>query len=220
MEVWRWAMGRNFDNEITAIESQLNICITEMDELRLAFVRETIAFLQPWYLREAEAQVKRNPEKIIALGEPKIAELKSAVKKIQAEAPKAIADILSRPEMWWHLKQDEQRYAWYGNRAPEPLNKAVRLAAGRLAPALEACGLIPTGFQEHGVWREWDKSGNHHPYDARHCYNTDLEWPSEMRRLVEQYDKCQIVAVREKDKLAVVKTSKAESAAKDLWDKA
>ena len=191
-----------------------------MERIKQAFVESTGAFLRQWYLREAESQIKGAPEKTKNLGSTKLGELKAEVKQIHDDTDTTVTQIFSESRLWWHLQQVDQHYTWFGNRAPELLDKAIRLAAGRLASPLEKHGYLSKDYQERGVWREWDSSGNRHEPNARPYYPFNLDWSPDMRQWVDKYHQIHSLATKDTVELDKVKQEKAEAEAKGLWDKA
>jgi hypothetical protein len=93
-------------------------------------------------------------------------------------------------------------YTWYGNRAPDVLDTALRRAANGLAAPLLEYGYLA------------NRSAN------RPFYAHNLDWSSKMRSIVSTYDEIHGRAVGQFARLLQLKRAKAEHDATDLWNKA
>jgi hypothetical protein len=212
-------MNRDFDKEIPALEAKIEEKRLEMEKVKNTFILAAVGFLKSWYWEQTERLVKSEADKTKALGSEKLAKLKAAVRELQGNAEGIAAEFLGDASLWWHLRSGDQKYYLRGNRAPDHLEKALGLAAGMLAAPLEKYGYVEPATSDRG-WREWDRSGNHHPPNARPYYPHHLDWSSEMRRLMGEYDKLLSLASREAGDLESTKRAKAEDEAAGLWDKA
>ena len=213
-------MSRDYSEEIAAIETRIKNRCHKMEEASETLVEAVIVFLKSWYWEQTESHVVREPDRTSALGIEKLSELKAAVGRVQDEADGEVRKIFSQPDLWWHVEQAEQRYEWYGNRAPEPLDEAIRLAAGRIAPILEQYGYLNKDPKTGSSWREWDSSGHHHPPDARFRYPYSFDWPDELKQILSQYSEHHSQATIDMRKLEEVKMAMAQAGAKDQWDQA
>lgn len=127
--------------------------------------------------------------------------------------------FLKEENLWWHIKQGEQIYYYYGNRPPTSLDKAIRLVAGKLAPILENYGYLIAKPNSYDLWREWDSSGNTHPINARPIYPFSLDWSEEMKALIKQYGELVISAQKSTRNIEQIKNEKGQNQAQDLWNK-
>ena len=213
-------MTQNFDVEIAAAEARLNGLTSRMEQIRQSFMSTTVEFVRPLFWEQTESLVKREAELTKKLGVEKLAQLKSEVKALQDNTESIAAQFLNEDRLWWHLKPSEQMYSYYGNRPPDGLDKAVRLIAGRVAPILEKYGYLSANLSEHGIWREWDASGNHHLPNSRPCYPYGLDWSDTMKALIQEYQRLHQDATRQANDVAKLKKAKEQSEAEDLWKRA
>jgi hypothetical protein len=207
-----------YDTKIAALNNEQTSLERRMEALSGKFCEATVGFLTPWYEAQARNEVKRNAEVTGKLGRDQLAVLKQKVRDLQENVSSVVADLLGKDSLWWHKSHGEQRYSYYGNRPPDAIDKAVRLSAGRLAPILEEFGYLTTDSTDHSVWREWDRTGNRHPHNARHYYPYGMEWSPQMRDIMAEYDKAHSRCLRIVEEIAHLEKQKREKQAEDLWD--
>jgi hypothetical protein len=212
-------MTRNFDEEIQAAERGFETILSQMDRVQQDFLAAAIQFVKSWFWEHTELIVKQKPEVTKQLG-IRLSQLKADVKKLQENAATIVAEYFQDGDLWWHQNQAKQSYNYYGRRPPEHLDKALRLCLGRLASVFEGYGYLSTEPQDHGRWREWDKSGNYQPADAKPYYPFNLDWTEQMQVLVKKYGELHGKGIQQAMEIKRLKDEKAESEAKDLWDKA
>ncbi len=213
-------MARNIEEEIQAAERRLEATLTQMERIQQDFVAASVDLIKAWYWTQTESVVKREAEVTKKLGVERLSELKADVRALQEDTGKIVTEFLQDESLWWHRKQGEQSYFYHGNRPPDGLDKAVRLSAGRLASVLEQYGYLPADLQDHGVWREWDQSGNYHPSNARPYYPHGFDWSEQMRALIKDYEELHREAPRQAREIERLKQEKAQNEAEDLWKKA
>jgi hypothetical protein len=215
---------KDYDAEISALQEKKGVLLVNMETLAVTFRNAAVPFLASFYEGQAKEIVTRKTEITTSLGKERIATLKQAVNDLQQNAQAIVNEVLASDDLWFHKSNPDnmshEPSYYFGHRPPEILDKGVRLAAGRLAPILEECGYLPTSNSDHGVWREWDRSGNHHPHNARPCYPTFLDWPASMKDAIVPYaelvKECRNISQR----VALLQREKQQKQAEDLWDSA
>ena len=205
---------RNFRAEIEAAEKELEAIKSELKGIRQHFLLATTEFVRQWYRQQAETFVKCNHELTKKLEGEKLPQLKADLSKLENDTPTAVSEYLDVDELWWQAKEGEQRYGTL----EADLSKAVRLAAGRLAPVLEKYGYLSSEGSE--VWREWDKTGSYHPPDAKPYYTYGLEWSQGMKDTMKSYAELRVKAVNVAQTIRQLKQEKGSSEAEELWRKA
>lgn len=211
---------KEFDTKIASLENEQRTHELQMETLAAIFRDATSLFLVSFYESYAKGEVKRKADVTTTLGKEKLSILKQKLSDLQNNVRAIIDEFLMLDNLWWHKSRGEKMYGYYGNRPPEVLDKAVRLAAGRLAPLLEEFGYLPTKLSDNGVWREWDRSGNHHPSNARPYYPQSLDWSPDMKRIVAEYDKARTNCEHITRRILQLQKEKRENQAEDLWESA
>jgi len=212
-------MTSKIEEQIKQKEEEIQALFDKMESQRQAFVGAATTTILGWYAEKAEEIVVSKPEITKAVGAEALQDLKRRIAQLQEDAA-PIRELLEDDRLWWHKKHADQVYSYYGNRAPETLDKPVRRAAGRLAAALERHGYLPTDHHDHNVWREWDSSGNRHPLDAKPYYVYGFPWSGEMQAAIKAYEELHLQAELETSDLTRLQAQKETGEAKAIWDKA
>lgn len=175
----RWRKERNSSSE----EERRNAIINEMSQVRTEFLNATSEYISQWYWKTVTLKVENKSEHSRSLGREKLSELKSEVKSLQQQAHKIVEETVGAESLWWEIKPGKQDYSFYGNRAPEELDDAIRLAAGCLGSVLKKYSYLDA--QE-----SWRKSSRQQYYstETRPYYPHWLDWSNEMRLLLERYE--------------------------------
>jgi hypothetical protein len=176
----------NPEFEIQAIKQKMATINAQMAQVHQQFIAVAIEFISNWYWEQTENFVGQNAAVSMRLGQKKLSKLKADIQSLQAHVSKNVEKILGNKNLWWHLEPGYQSY-YYASSPPEKLDNAVRFIAGKLAIVLEKYGYLEANLKEPGAWREWDSSRNNYTRRAKHFYPNSLEWPAEMKSLLEQY---------------------------------
>jgi len=150
------------DQEIQSTQEGLDCLNRQMDSLKDQFIAETAKAMEPWYMKQAGIEAERRPDITEKIGKEGIAKLKRLIEEVQRNTQEHVSQELQNVDLWWHLKPGNQSYSYYGHRSPDELHKAIRRAAGKIAPVLADAGYISIRPQESGAWLEYDQSGNRH----------------------------------------------------------
>jgi hypothetical protein len=209
----------NPESEIQAIKQRIATITAEMAQVYLQFVSVTAAFISVWYWEQTEYFVGQNVDVTMRLGQKKLSKLKAEVTSLQADISKATEKILGNEKLWWHLDPGYQSY-YYSSSPPERLDYAVRLIAGQLAMVLEKYGYLEINLKKPGAWREWDSSRNNYARRAKHFYSDSLDWPADMKSLLEQYHSLHGEVPQLLWELEELKLKLEKDQAKNLWSQA
>lgn len=213
-------MERNLESEISTATTQLELITSQAEQIRKDFIIETITFIHGWYWSKAEEIIKEKSQITVCLGVPNLSLLKKDVNQLQEQSSKIVNSFLLDKSLWWHLNLDTLPDLFSGHRINDPIEKAVRLAAGQLAPLLEKYNYLSTRDQDHELWREWDNSGNHHAPNARAIYPYQIEWSGRMKTLTTRYEELRKQTYPIIDTIKKLKSEKSRIEASDLWNKA
>lgn len=215
-------MVENFDNLIKQKQAELESLKPQMEEIRRQFTLDSAKFVSEWYKKTTEIYIERDADKTINLGKEKLGKMKAKVLKLVESAEAIIDEIFSNQKLWWHLVEDDNFfYSYYGNRAPDILDKPIRLALGKLGVILEEFGYVKTkstGSREHDVWSEWDPSGNYHLSDGRPYYPYSVDWSETMQNTIMRYNELHGQAKRIRQEIDNLRREKKKHQAKNLWD--
>jgi hypothetical protein len=190
--------------------------LDEMRRVRKQFLNATINHITEWYWSFTVLKVTGEAETTKAISKEQLAELKAKVRELQEQTENTVIEFLSPEKLWWDMYTADQTYGFYGYRPPVDIDKAIRLTAGKLGPILKNFGYLDS----QADWREYDRSGNYHPPNARPYYPYSYEWSSKMRTLIEKYESLRLrflSIARISDSLHGESKSIHEEL-KELWD--
>jgi hypothetical protein len=212
-------MDNYYDQQIAEAEQQLANLRSQMEDVKQRFLRLTAQFVATRYREKTESQVRAKPDLVKAAGPARLSLLKGQLQELCEQAPQFVGQFLDVPELWWHQQPGEQTYTYYGRRAPDPLDKAVRLAVGQLAPLLIECGLLPLNLSrtDSDNWREWDRSGNYHLPNGRWYYPQGLDWSDDMNYQLARYAELHMRALRIAASLQKLRDEKERAEAEEIW---
>lgn len=217
-------MGANFDESRPAGPPELNALKSEMEGMRLRFVRATADLASGWYMQEARRQVHADPDNSLRLGADGLRRLKAEVSALSEKALGIASEVLSDPSAWWHVSDPFAArayfdYAQYDSHVPKIIDRPVRRALGRLAEVLERYGYLggaPQPAGEGGVrWREPDAGG---AADGAYTFPYDLEWSEEMRAALRDYHKAYEAARKVMSDAAEAEAREKKMKVSALWD--
>ena len=217
-------MTKDFDNLIKQKQAELDSLKPQMEEVRQQFIKDSTTFIKEWYEKTSQSYVETGADITLNLGKEKLSQMKTKTRKLIENAEATANEMLFDPELWWHLAEnDELSYSFYGNAPPRFLDKAIRLALGKLGTILEEFGYSvttkPTAvISELGVWCEWDSSGRYHPPDARPYYPFSQDWSEAMRNTLQKYNELCTQAKKVRIEINSLQREKKTEEAKNLWD--
>jgi hypothetical protein len=210
-------MTADYDARIKEAQQHLDDVLAKMADLKEQFLSRTAEFLSEWFSSEAENQVTSDPDTTKAVGKAALRNIKQGVAALQDQASSIVAEFLTDSSIWWHESfGDHKYYMFSGRRPPSPFDNLVRLACGKLAPILEKHGYLKEGKSESG-WREYDRTGNYHPPNARPYYPYGLDWTKDMCQALAAYDQLHSEGQTKLQEVNSLKDAKEKSEAKDLW---
>jgi len=222
-------MSENIDVLIRSKESELEPLFSRMEEIRLQFIDDVKRFASQWYEEKAREYATKKPEITLSLGKEKLAQMKVQVNMLVRNTGKIVDESLADPEVWWHktprVNASPSAYEQLGNervgnKFPEVLDKAVRLALGELGNVLEQFGYgVTTGALKASYPEFWfeskDGAGSIRPFFP-HLF----EWSDEMQDTTAKYDVAYKKAIVLFNEITMLKEEKKRLEAKALWDKA
>jgi len=216
-------MSNHYDKQIKEQEFALQSIMERMEEVRQQFVTDTTLFVREWYKETTKKYIKQKSEKTLKMGRETMERMKKNVQELVNNAEAHVSEVLSNPELWWHLKEDNKlSYNYQGASPPDRVDKAIRISLGKLGPVLEEFGyteIKDKGSRDHPVWCEWDENlDTYHQPGMQPCYPFGIEWTDGMRYSLTSYGKLLQAAkevIKEKTEL---EKKKVESDARDLWE--
>jgi len=214
-------MAKNFDELIEQKRTQLDGIKQQMETVRQKFIQDTATVLAEWFPQKAKYILQNDADRSLKLEDIQVEQIKIRVKKLVEEAPSIADKFLSNPKIWWHLSEDSDLYYGYsGNRAPDHIDKAVRLCLGMLAPILEEYGYLEN---QHGrgdlySWREWDRSGNRKIPNSRPYFPEGFDWSQEMKNTMNLYSEKMSEAIKVVDEITSLEAEKKRTQVSDRWD--
>lgn len=211
-------MSRDFSTEISKLETELAEARGALEQIKVEFLASASVFLEAWFPEQAKREVRYHAEEAKSLGSDRMGELKAAVSALAAKASQIVARFLDVPNLWWHMQPEQQSYFVHKQRLPEHIDTAFRLAAGSLAEPLTTFGVLRV--KDRDEWKEYDRSGNRHPVNARSQFPGSMDYPADLVRVMEKYDQKRGAASRAEAALQSLRKDKSESEAMDLWEKA
>jgi len=216
-------MAANYDALINEKQAQLESLKSMLEEIKQQFIKDSVIFIREWYKITTENYVKTAPDITISLGKEKLKQMKEKVAILIQNAESIANEFLSNPDLWWHLKEiSEHRYSYYGNRAPDDLDKALRLSLGKLGVILEEFGYNVTTKSTYrdqdNVWVEWDSSGQYHPPNGRPYYPYGMDWSDMMRITIGKYNEVFVQAMKIREEIRSLQGEKKRQQAQNLWD--
>ncbi|MEM8610425.1 MAG: restriction endonuclease [Cyanobacteria bacterium P01_H01_bin.105] len=164
-------------------DERIELALQEMVKVREAFIETSEEYLSNWYWSQVDSRVKRQVEHTLSLGKKELSRLKQTVKELQEETKGIINEHFGAEELWWDQERGDQNYSYYGNRAPDELDIALRYAAGHLAPILKEFGYTNPNVK----WvKRTEKS--YYSTDETPYYPGLIQWSEKMRTLVGRYE--------------------------------
>jgi hypothetical protein len=207
-----------FDTKIKVLKNELSSLESRMETLFKKFCEEVAEFLTSWYEAQARDEVKRKSDVTIKIGKDQLAVLKQKISDLQKKVKDVVSDFLGKDSIWWHKSHGKQQYSYHGNRPPDIVEKALRLAAGLLAPILEDFGYFSKDGPEPLLWREWDSTGKYQLQSGRPYYPYGLEWSPQMKNFMREYDEAHIRCQEILAEISRLEKEKREKQSEDLWD--
>jgi len=218
----------DFDSLIRGKERELRPYISRMEELRLQFIDELVAFAAQMFDTLARRYVVRYPEVTLGMGKENLASMKALVVGLQRKAPKIVTNVLSDPGIWWHLApslHDTSQYeilgnSFVGNRFPEKIDKAVRRVLGELGKVLEQFGfsVVTRVPQEKGGEEFWFLVPENGLSAPEPYYPHMLVWSEEMQNTIQKYNSQYKNALVIYVEIVKLRDEQKRQQASKLWD--
>jgi len=222
-------MSHTIDAQIQEKEDELNPIVSRMDALRLQFINDTTQFAAKWFEETLKEYATKYPEIILRLSREKLSSMKAQLAVLVKNAGTPVNEALSIPGVWWHLKpvinDDCSQYEQLGNdnvgnRFPEKIDYAVRLALGELGVILEKYGFnVTTDPAKKSVYPEFWFSRPENGEKAAHPYYPHLlKWSEEMKDTMQKYNSLFKRAIVLFSELQNFKNEKRRREASELWE--
>lgn len=201
------ANDKDFDVEIKNAEVALSTTMQQLNTVRSQYVSAAIQFVSDWYMEHAEKDVTCDPKRAQSIGKEKITELKAAIKQLQQSAEQAINENLD--DEW---KSDVATNSYPPLTHLDRLEKAIRLAQGRLLAVLETVG-GPFMYPR----QSWQMYGSD---DKRPYFSAGFDQSQKMITATREFDRLVEQSQKQAKQIDSVKRQKAKSEAADLWKNA
>ncbi len=203
----------DLQDKIAEAQRQVATTHKEMGETVQAFIAAATEYMKDWYWKQAETVVTANFARTQSLEPTQLTALKSDIHTLQDNAGAILQEELGKDDLWWHRKPGKQTYYRSGEtRGPDHIDKALRLAAGRLGILLARYGYLNPGTRTHVDWSDAST--------GRLMYPHMLDLSKDMLDHIDGYLRLQQRAGSEQTQLESLLRKKAEGEAKSLWDKA
>lgn len=197
---------------------------SEMEAVRLRFVRAAAELAAGRYMEEARRQVHADPDNTLRLGAVELRRLKAEVSALSEDAHAVASEVLSDPSVWWHLsgcsgERSYFDYAQYDSHVPKIIDRLVRRVLGKLAEVLERYGYFgeaPRPGGEEGV--RWREPGNAGAGEGPYTFPYDLEWSEGMKAALRQYQESYEAARRIMSEAAEAEAREKRMRVSALWD--
>ena len=200
-----------------------------MEELRIAFINQFTEFAAGWYAETARDYVTKHPQITLNMSRERLAELKSRVNDLSANANKIVKGAFSDPQIWWHqslnLHDSASQYEQLGdddigNKFPAKIDTPIRRALGELGVVLEQYGFRITtkpclkfSFPEFWFRAPEDPMADAFPY-----YPHMLTWSDPMQYTIQRYNTQFKQALAVYKEIWQLKEQKKQWQASNLWD--
>jgi hypothetical protein len=214
-------MSEEIDSLIENKEAELLPFISRMEELKVEFTEETMAFASEWYRKTAKDYITKSPEVTLGLTEERIANMKAEVNELVKNAEKTVHKEFDNPELWWHLeprlRESIKRYQQVADKFPEVLDRAVRRTLGHLGVVLEKFGFRVTVSGCSGNYYEFwfERVGK---LETVPLYPHLLKWTDAMQDTIRQYDSQYVEAAEIYCEIQELKSEKKKLEALTRWD--
>ena len=219
-------MTESVDTSIANLQKQLELNKLEMEEIRKRFIEASAVFIANWYNTTAKNHVFKDPQNTLRLGRDKLSSMKIKLKSLMDDSKKIADEFLDERSLWWHFapkieNNNNSLYLQSGNKCPEIIDKPIRKALGKLGLILEEYGYnINTKGGNSGddvsVWN--NKNVSPYPSNPVPYYPDSCDWSKEMRDLLKNYNEIYKKAYSAFSDINLLKQSKIDRQAADLWD--
>lgn len=200
-------MPDEFDQQISAAESELKKFEAAMQKVRDKFIEGVAQHFAEWFPNRVQEEVTVNdPDRTRAIGEDGIAQLKDVLKKFQGQSRAIIDSYLRDDDLWWPKWRADSADG-LDDPTYHPSREAVLHVAGHLGPVLRRFGYLSRS------WDIWEQNGE--PY----CHEDEAA-PDHLFTVLKEYAVISRQASEEQQRVERLRTQKSQAAAKKLWDEA
>lgn len=214
-------MAEDLAKEIAEVKKELSVCQSEMGPIRRKFLEATVEYLKSWCMEEAGALARRKPDNTKSLGKERLSQLKEELRSFQSQLSQVVDATVDVVDNWQVSSSKHTRVfpSFSSDRAdfrlPYRLARAVRLAAGHLAPIL-----IRYGYLSDVEWLDHDGGGRVHSNAEFIVPDWTLRCSEPMKEACMSYDRLAAKYYSLSQKIEDLERQKAESEAGNMWDKA
>lgn len=217
------SMNGDIDAEIQKKEAELSPIRQCMEELKIQFIKQTVAFASEWYKNTAKQYVTKYPEVTLGMREEKLAQMKTQVNQLVRDAEKTVRAELENSALWWHQKpranESVALYLQVGDKHPEILDRAVRHVLGRLGLILEEYKFNVTASGNTGSYQEfWFDHPHGADLTSNPYYPHLLRWSEKMQDTVRDYNTQYAKAIALYTEIQKLKEEKKKQQASTRWD--
>ncbi len=214
-------MVGDIDTLIGREDAKFSLHYMRMDQLRINFTNETIAFCSEWYRATAKEYVSKNAELILNMGSDQLLRMKTKIGSLVANTEKTVNEVLNNPCLWWHLRPRSQDalnlYLQVGDKHPIILDQAIRQILGRLGEVLQEFRFHVSVTGKHGSFGEYwfiqSTNGAVVPY-----YPHALKWSVKMQDTIREYNGQYLEAIALYKEMELLKDQKKREEALSRWD--
>jgi hypothetical protein len=213
-----------YDDGIQKLEELLRQKRSTLNVLGGKFADAAGQFLKDWYMDEATRMVKSCPDVTKQLAHnDRLSGFKSAVQTLQQKATEAAHEFIMTGDVWWHYNGNPPaiaEFTMHGGSYPAGADKAIRLAAGLLAPILEKYNYLSIYTNANVIWREQDVPAGQIKARPMYPRSSPLKWSSEMTKIYSEYSEILESFAPIEIQIVELRKQKEQSEADDLWSKA
>lgn len=202
-------------------ENALSAYYSQMETLRLEFIKQVTTFAADWYMETAKAYITKYPEITLGMKEENILKMKRKISEFAQNTGDIVEKELSNPNLWWHqtpnINDSIDKYVQVADKYPSVLDRAVRHITGRLGCILEEFKFNVTTNPNNGLYPEFwfDSQPNAEPEPF---YPHLLKWSFDMEYTIQKYNTQFIAALLLFKETQYLRDQKKKQLASARWD--
>jgi len=215
-------LSQDIDYLIEREETKLLPLYSDMEELKIEFIKETTQFTSEWYKKTTEEYVTKYPEVTLSMTEEKMSRMKNKIIELIRDSEKIVKEELENPSLWWHQKPDLrdsiEKYTQIADKYPEILDKAVREILGHLGTILEEFRFNVAASGNTGSYQEFWFEHTRDSAKTIPFYPHLLKWSQEMQDTIKKYNAQFVKAITLFSEIQKLKDQKKKQQAMARWE--